>query len=290
MGERGGRLGGDPPTVAQDGHPIGDGQHLVEVVADEEHRGAGGCDAAQGAEQAVDLGPRKGRGGLVEHEQREAAVLAGAVEGAGDTDGRALRFCELGDRASRVDVVAEGVERGDGVASVVTAAQRRERPQPSTEAEVVGHRHRLDEAEVLVDEAQPGGRGGGRRAELERDVGDLGDGTPVGRVVAGEDLHDRRFAGAVLADEGVDLTGGDLEVDRVEGALTRERLGEVPDPQGGRHARRPCAHCSSTSMVTDRYPLSRLPGGSWPALCRTVPPHGDGSNLFLMMNAVNRSS
>ena len=122
------RLGGDPPTVAQDGHAIGDRQHLVEVVADEQHRGARRGDAAQRAEQAVHLGPGKRRGGLVEHEQREAAVLAGAVEGAGDADGRALRLGELGDRARRVDLVAEGVERGDGVAPVVAAAQRRRAP------------------------------------------------------------------------------------------------------------------------------------------------------------------
>ena len=73
-------------------------------------------DAAQRAEQAVDLGAGQGGGGLVEHEQREAAVLAGAVEGAGDTDGGALGLGQLGDRARRVDVVAEGGEGGAVVA------------------------------------------------------------------------------------------------------------------------------------------------------------------------------
>ena len=92
-------LGGDPPTVAQHRDTVGDRQHLVEVVGDEQHRGARRGDAAQGAEQALDLGTGERRGGLVEHEQREAAVLAGAVEGPGDADGGALRLGELGDRA-----------------------------------------------------------------------------------------------------------------------------------------------------------------------------------------------
>ena len=99
--------------------------------------------------------------------------------------------------------------------------------------EVVDGVQRADEAEVLVHEADSRvGRGlavtearaGRRRPTPVRLAG-------VGLVVAGEDLDQRRLAGAVLADERVDLTGGDVDADIVEGDLTGKGLREVFDPQ-----------------------------------------------------------
>ena len=84
-----------------------------------------------------------------------------------------------------------------------------------------------------MDEAKSGRQCSRCRAELERHVGDLGDGADVRLVVAGEDLDDGRLAGAVLADEGMDLAGGDLEVDVVERPLSGERLAQPVDAQGG---------------------------------------------------------
>ena len=73
----------------------------------------------------------------------------------------------------------------------------------------VVHRVELEhQAEVLVDEAQPVGD---RVAERERLAVELRDGSRIGRVVAGERLDQRRLAGAVLADERVDLAGADLD-------------------------------------------------------------------------------
>ena len=62
-----------------------------------------------------------------------------------------------------------------------------------------------------MDEAQPGAAGGGRRTELEGLAADLGDGTRIGTVVAGQRLDERRLAAAVGADESVDLTRLDGE-------------------------------------------------------------------------------
>ena len=86
-------------------------------------------------------------------------AVAGAVEGPGDGDGRALRLGELGDRRAGVDVVAEGDQRA-GFAAVRSSRRRKGTSglQPPVHPEVVRHRHRLDEAEVLVDEAQSGRR------------------------------------------------------------------------------------------------------------------------------------
>jgi hypothetical protein len=57
---------------------------------------------------------------------------------------------------------------------------------------------------------------------LEDDVAGVG---PVG-VDAGEDLHEGRLAGTVLAADRVDLAGADVERDLGEGLHTRELLGD----------------------------------------------------------------
>ena len=220
------------PAVAQHRHPVGDLQDLVEVVGDEQHGGAPLGHATHRREQAGDLRAGQRGGGLVEDEQRELLTFAGAVEGSGHADRGALGLGQLADGARRVDVVAEAVQRPAGGLALVAAVEQRQARHPPGDPEVVGDGHRLDEAEVLVDEAQPGVERIGGRAEVERDAGHLGGGTLVGFVVAGEDLDDRRLARAVLADEGVDLAGGDLQVDVVQRPLPGERLRQVDDPQG----------------------------------------------------------
>ena len=88
-----------------------------------------------------------------------------------------------------------------------------------------------------MDEAKSGRAGCDRRAQLERHVGDFGHGAVVRLVVSGEDLDDGRLPGAVLADERMDLAGGDLEVDVVERTLSRERLAQAVQTE-----RDPCDH------------------------------------------------
>ena len=58
-------------------------------------------------------------------------------------------------------------------------------------------------------------------------------------VHAGEDLHQRRLAGAVLADQRVHLAGAKLEVDAVERGDAGEALGDRLGPQQRRRSRLP---------------------------------------------------
>ena len=51
LGRLGDRAGPDPPAVAQDRDPVGDLEHLVEVVADEEQGDAGAAQASDHPEQ-----------------------------------------------------------------------------------------------------------------------------------------------------------------------------------------------------------------------------------------------
>ena len=93
------------------------------------------------------------------------------------------------------------------------------------EAQVLEHRQRRHEAEVLVHEghAEPAVVAG-----LERQ----GDGfaveahlaTLVGRVEAGEDLDERRLAGAVLAEKPVNLSRHHVEAHVAQRAGAAEGL------------------------------------------------------------------
>ena len=91
------------------------------------------------------------------------------------------------------------------------------------EDDVLGDRHHRDEHEVLVHHADPGLdrvlRGGERdRLAVEQDLARVGLVEPV------EDVHQRRLAGAVLAEQRVHLALRQLEVDVVVGDDARERL------------------------------------------------------------------
>ena len=118
-----------------------------------------------------------------------------------------------------------------------SSRQRMRPPKPGQvagrEGEVLDGVQRADEAEVLVHEADAGVGGGlavaERRAVVRGPTPVASSG--VGLVVAGEDLDQRRLAGAVLADEGVDLAGGDVERNVVEGDLPGKGLREVFDAQ-----------------------------------------------------------
>ena len=52
----------------------------------------------------------------------------------------------------------------------------------------------------------------------------------LGIVDAVQDLEDRRLAGAVLAEQGVDLAGADVEGDVLEGAHAAETLRDAGHP------------------------------------------------------------
>ena len=66
---------------------------------------------------------------------------------------------------------------------------------------------------------------GSRRRDVDLLAADP-NGAGVAPVDPGKDLHQRRLAGAVLADEGVDLAGPQVEPRAVERVDTRERLAD----------------------------------------------------------------
>src|SRR5829696_1080592 len=84
--------------------------------------------------------------------------------------------------------------------------------------------------EFLVDWNDAESLGGGRAANWNGVPGDL-DGAAIGRVDTGEDLHEGRLAGSVLAHQRVDFAWLEVELDVFERLDARKRLGDAAQTQ-----------------------------------------------------------
>ena len=181
-------------------------------------------EALDHPEELVDLAGREHRGGLVEDQDRrvpeqrldqlDPLLLADRQvlhPGVG-VDGHP----EVG--AEGRDALRAGVEVEQGTAAQLVAQHH-----------VLGDRERLHQLEVLVDHADAVGDGVGRAPEAHGLALD-DELAGVGLVEPEDHVHERRLAGAVLAQQAVDLAAAELEVDGVVGQDAREPLG---DPAGG---------------------------------------------------------
>ena len=186
-------------------------------------------DAAERGEQPLDLRTGQRRRRLVEHQQRNAPAVV-AVEGPGDGDRRALRLgqrrrpsragrCRSRGRPARARARSDARGAGRaGPSGLGLRARAGSCPTPSSPRR--GPRS-------WWTKRSPASRAATAEPSSNGTSGDFGHGAVVGLVVPGEDLDDGRLPGAVLADERMDLAGGDLEVDVVERTLSRERLAQA---------------------------------------------------------------
>ena len=99
-------------TVPQHGHAVGDLAHLVEVVRDEQDRGAGRRRVTDEREQPLDALPRQEHGRLVEHEHAVATAAARCGSPRSRARSRAARARPAsGRRRSRADRAAARTAR-----------------------------------------------------------------------------------------------------------------------------------------------------------------------------------
>ena len=148
---------------------------------------------------------------------------------AADRDALALAAGEVSDRLPRaVDADVQLVEE---LASLLRHPRTVELPQrPTHELAPEEHVHidrlAVREREILVDDLDPVPLrlAGAREADRLAVQDDLAG----GRLVhAGDQLHERRLAGAVVADERDDLTGIDIERDLLERDHRAELLADA---------------------------------------------------------------
>ena len=227
--------GGRHDAAAHDRDPVRDGEHLAELVADEHHAPAVGGHGVERPEQLVDLLRGEDRGRLV-HDQDACP----AVEELQDLDPLLLADGELPDLRSRVDAHAELVGEAGDLGLRATDVQ----PEPGLvepEQDVLGDRLRGDQREVLMDHPEPGRDRVARRTE--------GDGRPVEQDLAGirpvepgQDVHQGALAGAVLAEQCVDLARAQVEVNLVVGDDAGKGLDDAARLERGHRRRRGGRH------------------------------------------------
>ena len=197
---RAGRHGRDQPSAAQHRDAIGEAQHLVELVADEDDRAAIGREAAQHGQKLVHL--LRGQHGrrLVEDQD-----LGAAIERFQDLDALLLADRQAVDTCVRIDREAVAPrELGDARRDRPAILEQRRARRGLPEHQVLGDGERRHQHEVLMHHAEPMADGVVRRAEPHR-LPAQPDLSLVRPVQAVEDAHQRRLAGAVLAEQRQDL-------------------------------------------------------------------------------------
>jgi hypothetical protein len=208
---------------ADDGDAGGDLAHLAQLVGDEDDGGSGVAQLTHDDHELVGLLRRQHGGGLVEHEH-----LRVAGQGLDDLDALLHADGQLFDQGVGVDVEAEPAadlaHLGAGRGEVESAAGL---GLFVAEHDVLGDGEHGDEHEVLVHHADAGTHGVTRAREV-LDVVVEQDLALVGLVQAVEDVHQRGLAGAVLAEQAVDLAGLDGQADVVVGGQRAESLGDAP--------------------------------------------------------------
>ena len=218
-----GQDGVDSGPAADHGDPVGDGEHLVELVRDEEDGDPLALELAQVAEELVDLLGHEDRGRLVEDDRARTSE-----QDLEDLHPLAGADAEVGDECRRVDVEAVLVrdpgDLGAGRRADTVLLLR-------TEDDVLRDGEVVREHEVLEDHADAVLDRIGRAVQRHLLAADP-DGPLVGALDPVEHLHERGLAGTVLADDGVHRPLRHAEGDVVVGDDTGEPLGDPLDLDG----------------------------------------------------------
>ena len=141
---------------------------------------------------------------------------------------------QVAEPRQRIDVDAEPGELLAGFARHAPPLHEAEAVgRLDAEKHVLGNRQIRRHAELLMDHGDAGRARVARRAEARRlpiehkTAGEF-------RMHAGDDLHQRAFSRAVLADETMDLAGGKREVDTTKRLDAAEGLGDLVQFEDGR--------------------------------------------------------
>src|SRR5829696_4308837 len=213
----------DDPAVAQHGRGPAQAAHLLELVRDVEDRAAFAGKPLERLEEPLGLLRGQHRGRLVEDD--ELRILEQAAD---DLDPLPLAGRKGPDRP--IGLQPEPVAAAD---LVEPPAHRLERGGAGErDGDVLGDGELVEEREVLEHHVDAEAARLDRRADAHRPAlpGDLAR-TRLDHAV--EDLDEGRLAGAVLAEERVDLAAPDREIDAVVGKKPAVALGDAAERDEG---------------------------------------------------------
>ena len=131
---------------------------------------------------------------------------------------------------SRCDVDPEPVEAALRIGAQTRPVDEYPTARFTREKDVLRHRQVRHQVELLMNDRDACGLGFERRSETAF-AALVDDGAIVGRVLAADDLHQRRFARAVFSAHGMNLGTPQVETDAVQCDDAREALGHAREPQ-----------------------------------------------------------
>ena len=220
----GGVHGGDILALAQDGHPVRQLHHLVQLVGDDDDGVPLVPHPAQDGEQLFDLLHRQHGGGLVQDDD-----LGPVIQHLDDLQGLLFRHGHVVDLLLGVQLKAELAHHvlDLAIAVLLQAKARLFFAHP----DVVRRGEHVHQLEVLVDhaDAQLFGvlRGvDGHGLALHQDL------PRVWLIDAGEHVHQRGLARAVLPQQGQYLPLAQVQVDVMVGRHAAKGLGDAPHLNG----------------------------------------------------------
>ena len=209
----------DVLALAQNGHPVGDFHHLVELVGDDDHGLAVGLHVTHDVKETVRLLGGQDGGGLVQYEN-----VRTAVEDFDDLhrllfrDGHIIDF--LGGVNDKAVFFADLLDLGGGGFQV--------QPLLTVQAQddIFSRSEHIHQLEVLMDHADAAVKGifGGGDGDALAVYQNF---TLVGEIDAGQHVHEGGFAAAVFAQQRQDLTALDVQRDMVVCHDLAEALGDV---------------------------------------------------------------
>ena len=168
-----------------------------------------------------------------------------------------FRARETSDVLVDVDVAAH---RGQDLLCTICTCDHEIRPRgrcvAGHDSDVLRDAELGEQAQVLVDEGDAALHGGVIANSPQLDA------ARVWSMDTGEDLDERRLAGAVLADERVDLTDADVEVDVIECEGARKLLRQAADRAAAPRELRchPSARCVEFVVISLTHGCVARPG------------------------------
>ena len=216
--------GSDVLALAQHRHPVGQLQHLVELVGDDDDGVAIVAHVAQHVEQPLRLLRREHCGRLVENQD-----LRAAIEHLHDLHRLLFRHGHLVDLLHRIQLeavlVGQLVDLCDDLCNVQLCGAGQ------AQHDVLRRREHVHQLEVLMDHADAQRKRVLGRAD--RDLLAVDKDLPlVGVVDARNHVHQRGLATAVFAEDGENFPRSYGKVDPVIGNHLAEPLGDVSQFDG----------------------------------------------------------
>ena len=263
-------VGHDMLAVAHDGDAVGDGERLLQRMADEDDRDAALLQPLDEREELVLLLRRQRRRRLVEDDH-----LGVVMHRPRDLHHLLLAGAEAGHHRGRVDVEVERLE--ELLARDIDAAQPVEALLVG-QVDVLRDRERRHEAGLLIDHRDAALERFRRRAEFGLRPVDP-DLSCRGLDDAGDHLGQRRLARAVLAEQRMHLAAMKREGDVLHGRHAAILLGRVAHLHDRRHVPPPrsARQVEARRRRHRRAPRRRAGPGARPRRSRHASGHRHGS-------------